>query len=137
MIKPKDKLDESVPFTVTAYNDYGQRLGTLPLNRPYQFPRPSGVNSNISITEQDFAIDDNQLQSIDTATVASQGSQGNTSYLNAELLKSAQGVKLHSTQWLRLHKLYLDFNPEFDGKSLIVIADSPYTTDVKFLGFIY
>lgn len=37
MIKPKDKLDESVPFTVTAYNDYGQRLGTLPLNRPYQF----------------------------------------------------------------------------------------------------
>ncbi|WP_337922567.1 M66 family metalloprotease [Vibrio cholerae] len=132
MIKPKDKLDESVPFTVTAYNDYGQRLGTLPLNRPYQFPRPSGVNSNISITEQDFAIDDNQLQSIDTATVASQGSQGNTSYLNAELLKSAQGVKLHSTQWLRLHKLYLDFNPEFDGKSLIVIADSPYTTDVKF-----
>ncbi|WP_305423103.1 M66 family metalloprotease [Photobacterium leiognathi] len=133
MFKAKDAdFDETLPVKVEGYDANGSKLGTLVLERPYKIPPISGVNTEVDLTKVDFNLDPSKLTAIDTAKVASEGEKGNTEYLDQQLIESKDGVFLHSTRWLRLHKLYLDFNPKFDGKYLILKADSPYTTDVRY-----
>ncbi|MBP2700122.1 M66 family metalloprotease [Photobacterium lucens] len=133
MFKAKDKeFDETLPVKVEGYDANGSKLGTLVLDRPYKLPSISGVNPKADLTKADFNLDPSKLTAIDTAKVATEGEEGNTEYLDQQLIESKDGVFLHSTQWLRLHKLFLDFNPKFDGKYLILKADSPYTTDVRY-----
>ncbi|WP_434145610.1 M66 family metalloprotease [Photobacterium leiognathi] len=133
MFKAKDAdFDETLPVKVEGYDANGSKLGTLVLERPYKIPPISGVNSKADLTKVDFNLDPSKLTAIDTAKVADEGEKGDTTYLDQQLIESKSGVLLHSDSWLRLHQLLLDFNPKFDGKYLIVKADSPFTTDVRY-----
>ncbi|WP_318517628.1 M66 family metalloprotease [Photobacterium leiognathi] len=133
MFKAKDAdFDETLPVKVEGYDVNGSKLGTLVLERPYKIPSISGVNAQADLTKVDFNLDPSKLTAIDTAKVADEGEKGDTAYLDQQLIESKNGVLLHSTQWLRLHQLFLNFNPKFDGKYLIVKADSPFTTDVRY-----
>ncbi|WP_318476210.1 M66 family metalloprotease [Photobacterium leiognathi] len=133
MFKAKDAgFDETLPVKVEGYDANGLKLGTLVLERPYKIPPISGVNPKADLTKVDFNLDPSKLMAIDTAKVAAEGEKGDTAYLDQQLIESKDGVFLHSTRWLRLHKLFLNFNPKFDGKYLIVKADNQYTTDVRY-----
>ncbi|MGR5187855.1 M66 family metalloprotease, partial [Photobacterium damselae] len=133
MFKPKaPNFNEAVPVTMVAYDADGNKLGQVNLERPYKLGRVSGVNPDAVLDNVDFNIEPSTLTDIDTNKVATESEAGQSTYLNEQIIASEKGVVLHSTSWLRLHSLLLDFNPKFDGKYLVVKADSPYTTDVTY-----
>ncbi|KAB1508426.1 putative Ig domain-containing protein [Photobacterium damselae] len=133
MFKPKaPNFNEAIPVTMVAYDADGNKLGQVNLERPYKLGRVSGVNPDVVLDNVDFNIDPSTLADIDTNKVATESEVGQSTYLNEQIIASEKGVVLHSTPWLRLHSLLLDFNPKFDGKYLVVKADSPYTTDVTY-----
>ncbi|UKA05067.1 putative Ig domain-containing protein [Photobacterium damselae subsp. damselae] len=133
MFKPKaPNFNEAVPVTMIAYDADGNKLGQVNLERPYKLGRVSGVNPDAVLDNVDFNIDPSTLADIDTNKVATESEAGQSTYLNEQIIASEKGVVLHSTPWLRLHYLLLDFNPKFDGKYLVVKADSPNTTDVTY-----